>query len=477
MGTKLDYGSLPPREKEVGMIKNLILICLFLCFALIGSAQANDLESVAKKTISNNPDEVAKAIAELRQSKNNGLEALLKVYAADIEKHLSGITIEQEPNWKKISQAIDIVSQQKDAHSSKLYWYTDFNQAQEAAKASGKPILSLRLLGNLTDDLSCANSRFFRTILYPNKEISQYLQQNYILHWKSVRPAPKMTIDFGDGRKLERTITGNSIHYVLDSEGHLVDALPGLHSPKAFLFWLNRSLIFAKQPFAGPNKEGLRLDYLRQYHRDSIAETGTRLAKELEQIGEKDALTALTLGKLLNLKQLASENSQQSNGQIVQTSNTQSKPNALDAAPIAMTKAIVEAPIVRKINNNLDEFKAVANDTTWNKLASAYLSEVQLDNNSLILMRSKLSKEENTDSLAKVMDKLTFSIAKDTVYNEYLLHMQIHQWLLDARNYKDLEALNDRVYAELFLTPKSDPWLGLKSDDVYSAIEADGLVK
>lgn len=459
------------------MIKNLILICVFLCFALVSSAQANDLESLAKKTISNNPDEVAKAIAELRQSKNNGLETLLKVFAPDIEKHLSGISPEQEPNWKKISQAIDTVSQQKDAHSSKLYWYTDFNQAQEAAKRSGKPILSLRLLGNLIDDLSCANSRFFRTILYPNKEISEYLQQNYILHWKSVRPAPKMTIDFGDGRKLERTITGNSIHYILDSEGNLVDALPGLHSPKAFLFWLNRSLIFAKQSFIGPNKEGLRLNYLQQYHRNSIAETGNRLAKELEQIGEKDALTALTLGMIPNLGQLTFENNQQQSGQIVQTSNNESKAKALDAAPIAMTKAIVEVPIIRQMNNNLDEFKTVANDSTWNKLASIYLSEVQLDNNSLILMRSKLSKGENTDSIAKIMSKLTFSIAKDTVYNEYLLHTQIHQWLLDARNYKDLEAFNDKVYAELFLTPKTDPWLGLKSDDVYSAIEADGLVK
>ena len=457
------------------MIKNLILICVFLCFALVSFAKANDLESVAKKTLSNNPDEVAKAIAELRQSKNNGLEALLKVFAPDIEKHLSGISPEQEPNWKKISQAIDTVSQQKDAHSSKLYWYTDFNQAQEAAKTSGKPILSLRLLGNLTDDLSCANSRFFRTILYPNKEISEYLQQNYILHWKSVRPAPKMTIDFGDGRKLERTTTGNSIHYVLDSEGNLVDALPGLHSPKAFLFWLNRSLIFAKQNFIGPNKEGLRLNYLQQYHRNSIAETGNRLAKELEIVGEKDALTALT--KLPNLNQLTSENNQQQNSQIVQTSNNESKPKALDAAPIAMTKAIVEAPIVRKMNNNLDEFKIVANDSTWNKLASIYLSQIQLDNSSLILIRSKLPRTENIDPIAKIMDKLTFSIAKDTVYNEYLLHTQIHQWLLDARNYKDLEAFNDKVYAELFLTPKTDPWLGLKSDDVYSAIEADGLVK
>ncbi|HEV7573773.1 MAG TPA: hypothetical protein VGQ21_19940 [Thermoanaerobaculia bacterium] len=44
-----------------------------------------------------------------------------------------------------------------------------------------------------------------------------------------------MTIDFGDGRVLHRTITGNSIHYLLDATGRPLDALPGLYAPKAFL--------------------------------------------------------------------------------------------------------------------------------------------------------------------------------------------------------------------------------------------------
>ncbi len=82
---------------------------------------------------------------------------------------------------------------QRDCYASKLYWYTDLEQAKEKAKATGKPILSLRLLGKLDQDLSCANSRFFRVALYPNAEISKLLQDRYILHWKSVRPAPKVT--------------------------------------------------------------------------------------------------------------------------------------------------------------------------------------------------------------------------------------------------------------------------------------------
>ena len=39
----------------------------------------------------------------------------------------------------------------------------------------------------------------------------------------------------------------------------------------------------------------------------------------------------------------------------------------------------------------------------------------------------------------------------------------------------DVNALNERVYAELFLTPSSDPWLGLLPPDTYTALENDGV--
>ena len=41
----------------------------------------------------------------------------------------------------------------------------------------------------------------------------------------------------------------------------------------------------------------------------------------------------------------------------------------------------------------------------------------------------------------------------------------------------NLDAFNEKVYAELFLSPKSDPWLGLFSDDTYTALEGGGVVR
>ena len=102
-----------------------------------------------------------------------------------------------------------------------LLWYTDLDAAKAAARAEGKPILSLRLPGRLDEGSSDADSRFFRAVLYQNREIHQILRDRYILHWRSVGPVP-------------HSLSVNSIHYILDSRGRLLEPLPGLYGPATF---------------------------------------------------------------------------------------------------------------------------------------------------------------------------------------------------------------------------------------------------
>ncbi|HNC44181.1 MAG TPA: hypothetical protein PLU80_08445, partial [Acidobacteriota bacterium] len=68
------------------------------------------------------------------------------------------------------------------------------------------------------------------------------------------------------------------------------------------------------------------------------------------------------------------------------------------------------------------------------------------------------------------------SVALDTVRNEYLFHTRMYDWL-QAGEGENVDQLNERVYAELFLTPSSDPWLGLLPADTYTAIQNEGIVK
>jgi hypothetical protein len=143
------------------------------------------------------------------------------------------------------SPHLDAVCAQKDAHTSLLYWFTDLDAAVAEARRTKRPILSLRLLGRLDEELSCANSRFFRKSLYIDPAINRVLRERFVLHWQSVRPVPKVTIDFGNGKTLVKTLTGNSTHLVLDMHGRPVDALPGLFSAEVFAQLLARGYAIA----------------------------------------------------------------------------------------------------------------------------------------------------------------------------------------------------------------------------------------
>lgn len=53
---------------------------------------------------------------------------------------------------------------------------------------------------------------------------------------------PKVTIDFGQGATLERTLCGNTVMYVCTSSGHVVEALPGVYATTDFLSEVNSAL-------------------------------------------------------------------------------------------------------------------------------------------------------------------------------------------------------------------------------------------
>ena len=46
--------------------------------------------------------------------------------------------------------------------------------------------------------------------------------------------------------------------------------------------------------------------------------------------------------------------------------------------------------------------------------------------------------------------------------------------MVEAGANVSLASLNERIYAEAFLTPRSDPWLGLVPESSYSALMDDG---
>jgi len=139
------------------------------------SAPSRALDDYSRDVVANRPAATS-AIATLRHAGPAGLDALLASAEPVLDRGPS------DPRWHDVTAAIDAVAGQRDAWVSRLYWYTDWDAAVASARAQGKPILSLRLLGRLDQDLSCANSRFFRTALYANTAVSHVLREGYVLY-------------------------------------------------------------------------------------------------------------------------------------------------------------------------------------------------------------------------------------------------------------------------------------------------------
>jgi hypothetical protein len=429
-------------------------------------------ERLAHDAISPDASIAQPAIVALRALGPSGLETMLSVHAESIRSHTVAFPVtgiqKGDSEWLRLRTALDAIARQRDSYTSKLYWFTDFEQAKAAAHASGKPILSLRLLGNLDDELSCANSRFFRTTLYANAQVSAYIRDHFILHWKSVRPVPKVTIDFGDGRKLERTITGNSIHYVLDSDGRIIDALPGLYGAQAFLTGLQQAEAIAIQYATSP--AGARNQLLHEYHCARVA--------SIESDWSRDLVTV--------------RSSTEASKSLTQPAAFSSgPPSAAVASRSTFSKTQIERPLLHSVfpdqTATHTQLESVTDDSTWASIAALHSDEARLDQASRALLLAKApsaltagrltaSKILIENPVLRQIRNLERSISEDTVRNEYLFHTKIHEWLAAAPTAQNLDAFNSKVYAELFLTPDSDPWLGLAQPDICTALENNGLV-
>lgn len=430
------------------------VLTLLLLILMTVQAHGDDL---ARQAVSDDPDRAQAAIAALREQGPAGLEVLM----ADWRMAASAPAPTDPAALARLEQAIALVARQKDAHFSGLYWYTDLDRAKAAARSANKPILSLRLLGELDTELSCANSRFFRTVLYPNADISKYLRENFILHWSSERPVPKITIDFGDGRKIERTITGNSLHYVMTPDGEVIDAIPGLYGPGKFLDLIRAGHQIAMQYDEAASPESADA-LLRGWH-------GLRAQTILQQ-WQRDRM-AITGETPPNV--------------IPTPTRTTPHPDAATAARVAVSKARLESPLLQITMADARNLTQQT-DAMWQQIAALHQDESRLDNNSRQLMRTKqrraetesavaFAKYQQEDPMLAMIRNFESSVALDTVRNEYLLHRQIHEWFA-AGEVQNWQSLNDRIYADLFLTPKSDPWLGLANDDIYTGIKDAGMV-
>lgn len=355
----------------------------------------------------------------------------------------SNLNYETYRSNKKFLKLFDNVCGQKDAVSSKLFWYSNVEEALAAAKKENKPVLCLQMLGNLREDFSCANSRFFRTLLYSNTKVSETLRDKYILCWESVIEVPKVTIEYPDGKKQIQTITGNSMQLVMNKDGEILDALPGLYGPEFFATWL--------QQFSG----NTNVKTLREKQQQRI--------KELKNVELSAKLNSEDWGNIVEEEKIE---------------NTEAPIKALKASEISVAKTVVEAPVYSKVFKVNKKFMKTSTKVNMSEFgfyeAYGFKNEgISAKTQELIMAKKKYNSQEILATMKTTSDNLS----KESIRNDVKLHVTILEWLQNESISKNKKEFVTKVYKDIFLTPLNDKRMGLYDRSIYSATTDDGFIE
>jgi hypothetical protein len=429
-------------------------------------------------------------LAALRAQGPAGLQQLLAAHQAEFTR-LQADPNSTDPKLQQLKAAVNTIGGAYDNWAAGLYWYTDLDRAKAEAAKEGKPILSLRMLGNLTDAYSCANSRFFRAALYPNAKINAQLREHFVLYWSSERPVPVVTIDFGDGRKIKRTLTGNSAHYLLDEQGRPLDMLPGLYAPGAFSRWLDEGEALYKDLAAKPETE--RAEALKTWHRQQLEKIWTDYAKANDFVQRRvprvETKLEVPKDQMVPWVDFNVEQSLKMNPLLQERQATPSYyVRASAITGLTVSKRLVEVPIMDATRLYNSEPSANPVFTSGPNRADAYtrtfLPDSQLDAASLKLIQSQIpwAKVPDTQEVRAVVgpDSVIMAfqdqLALDTANNELKMHIPVHAAFASGQQ-GDFNTLNRCIYDRLFKTPSTDPWLGLDQRDTFSGLPNGGVIE
>ncbi len=380
-----------------------------------------------------------------------------------------------------------------DNGAAQLFWFTDLNAAKKQAKLEKKPILSLRLLGRLSDEYSCANSRFFRVIFYPQAQINPLLRDQFVLHWSSERAVPTVSIDMGDGRVVRRTLTGNSAHYLLDENGRPLDVMPGVVTPIRFANWLQSGAALNRSWNQTTAQE--REAFLSDWHRAQM----NKIWREIEpKRGEDEKWVITQVEKSLELNPIEK--------------NADARTAAEIAAPLFVSKSIGEIPILDAtrlfgsgaritpvgfsgfrfvLSNAKTPRPAILDEATRAHIkamnpplaprAASQNTGAGKDENLVAGAQFQTVSQTETETQTEIADpfneliaRFETSIQEDDRMSLARFQVPIHASFVQGQA-SDFDAFNRKIYSRLFLTPKSDPWLGLAPAGDFTALQNGGL--
>jgi hypothetical protein len=253
-------------------------------------------------------------------------------------------------------------------------------------------------------------------VLFSNDQLVKFIHESFEPVWESVRPVPTLTLDFGNGKTITRTLHGNIASYVCTAEGQVLDILPGMYSTEAYLnqlnqMWLLHAYLLKKEPAE-------REKALREYHQtqaDALAKNilpGQFIEMDMSKLRIERSAKKIMVRFL--------------------------PPKSAPSAPI--TTPSNPAPTTNK-TEKADAGKGVIERPAKKVLATSNASD----------------SSSNADDVAQWQE-----LGEDTLINEHSRRLQIHHQLAKIGSPQPA-AITKWLYAEVLHADLDDPYLGLGS--------------
>jgi hypothetical protein len=116
-------------------------------------------------------------------------------------------------------------------------------------------------------------------VLFSDDQVAKVINEQFEPVWQSLRPVPRVTIDFGNGAVVKRTLHGNVATYVCSADGKVLDILPGIYEPKTYTRELSKLTRLVR---SGLRSRSGADSFWRNYHRsqaESLAAASNPPAK------------------------------------------------------------------------------------------------------------------------------------------------------------------------------------------------------
>jgi hypothetical protein len=272
-------------------------------------------------------------------------------------------------------------------------------------------------------------------VLFSNKKIADYINRNFESSWQSVRPVPKVTIDFGNDTTVTRTLHGNIATYVCGPDANVLDVLPGVYDPDAYLEKLRELKLVAEYVDQHDMRLSDRTSRLLEYHkvRVEMIESGKPF-----KIAETEITRSTIRGVERSIKIVLNPAERLATRGAMGVSIGRFQRPGLPEGQFANGSMIVSA------NENEGVEEGVEGQVKLAARASETVS----------------SEAGNAKSRFEQPESLNDRLRTDTRINEQLRRVQIHRYILE-NGLTTPEDMHKWLYREVLHADLDDPYLGL----------------